>query len=639
MRNRFGLGIALATVLASFVYAQPFTYQGMLKENGNPANGTLSMTFKLYDAPTEGNQIGSAITQDVSVQDGLFTVALDFGNVWNGADRYLEITVGSTVLSPRVKVNPVPYASFAQRPWQTSGTTIFYMDGRVGIGTNNPLALLHVNGDIRLADTDILNVDQLVGFNDLRMYGNISDTLGVPDLFIAGNGNVGIDTSSPIERLHVNGNIRLADDGDIFGLDQLVGYNDLRFYGDANGDPDLYIAPDGKVGIGTTNPFARLSLGGGDANTKLALWQGNTAAEVMGFGIAPNQFRLHLHHSGNRFSFLNAPNGTEIVTIKGDGNVGIGTTNPFERLHVEGNGVFSGRVGVGTTNPTRQLHVVGDSRFEGSGYVIGKVWIDDPTNNTTVPPLVVRSSNVPPSGSYALIYAQSTGTNRDIRAIEAETNSPLSVTVRSIAAADDGGWGIWSSALGTSGIAVVAQASQGIAVRASGKVEVSGNLTVSGNKSFQIDHPFHPETHYLNHFCTEGPEPYNAYSGIVVLDARGEAWVQLPNYFEAINRDPRYTLTPVGAPMPNLHIAQEIQGNRFEIAGGVPGKKVSWRIEAIRNDRWVQEYGFQTEQAKPERYQGKYLNPELYGQPEEKGIFYRAEPARPEPTPTRPNAK
>ncbi|MCX7926442.1 MAG: hypothetical protein N2554_11635, partial [Fimbriimonadales bacterium] len=154
-----------------------------------------------------------------------------------------------------------------------------------------------------------------------------------------------------------------------------------------------------------------------------------------------------------------------------------------------------------------------------------------------------------------------------------------------------------------------------------------GTLAATGTKSFQIDHPLRPETHYLNHFCAEGPEPYNIYSGVAALDARGEAWVQLPDYFEAINRDPRYTLTPIGAPMPNLHIAVKIQNNRFKIAGGVPGMEVSWEVKAIRNDLWVQRYGYQTEQEKEDEIKGRYLHPELYGQPLERGILYRPEPA------------
>jgi hypothetical protein len=153
-------------------------------------------------------------------------------------------------------------------------------------------------------------------------------------------------------------------------------------------------------------------------------------------------------------------------------------------------------------------------------------------------------------------------------------------------------------------------------------VYAGGRLGASGTKSFQIDHPLRPETHFLNHFCIEAPEPYNLYRGTVTLDANGEAWVQLPDYFEAINRDASYHLTPIGAAMPNLHVAVEIQGNRFKIAGGAPFKKVSWEVKAVRNDPWVQQYGYQTEQEKPKEYQGLYLHPELYGQPKERGIFY-----------------
>ncbi|MCL6534795.1 MAG: hypothetical protein K6U77_01880 [Armatimonadetes bacterium] len=160
-------------------------------------------------------------------------------------------------------------------------------------------------------------------------------------------------------------------------------------------------------------------------------------------------------------------------------------------------------------------------------------------------------------------------------------------------------------------------------------VYAGGRLGASGTKSFQIDHPLRPETHFLNHFCIEAPEPYNLYRGTVTLDAQGEAWVQLPDYFEAINRDASYHLTPIGAAMPNLHVAVEIQGNRFKIAGGAPFKKVSWEVKAVRNDPWVQQYGYQTEQEKPKEYQGLYLHPELYGQPKERGVFYmlRTEPA------------
>ncbi len=69
--------------------------------------------------------------------------------------------------------------------------------------------------------------------------------------------------------------------------------------------------------------------------------------------------------------------------------------------------------------------------------------------------------------------------------------------------------------------------------------------------------------------------------------------------------------------------------NQFVIRTSKPFVEVSWEVKAIRDDHWVQEYGFQTEQEKEDEIKGKYLNPELYGQPKERGIHYRPEPERP----------
>ncbi len=70
----------------------------------------------------------------------------------------------------------------------------------------------------------------------------------------------------------------------------------------------------------------------------------------------------------------------------------------------------------------------------------------------------------------------------------------------------------------------------------------------------------------------------NVYNGNAVLDERGEAWVELPEWFEALNRDFRYQLTAIGAPGPSLHVGAKIEGNRFQIGGGGPGLEVSWQV-------------------------------------------------------------
>ncbi len=120
-----GCAIALVMLLA-LACAQPFTYQGLLKEGGNPANGTYDFRFRLFDASAGGAQIGTdQFADDLNVQNGLFTTAIDFGAVWTGAERYLEIAVrpgsstgGYQELAPRVKISLTPYAAYAFRaPW------------------------------------------------------------------------------------------------------------------------------------------------------------------------------------------------------------------------------------------------------------------------------------------------------------------------------------------------------------------------------------------------------------------------------------------------------------------------------------------------------------------------------------------
>ena len=126
----------------------------------------------------------------------------------------------------------------------------------------------------------------------------------------------------------------------------------------------------------------------------------------------------------------------------------------------------------------------------------------------------------------------------------------------------------------------------------------------------------------------------NVYDGVVVLDDNGEAVIDLPDWFAALNKDFRYQLTAIGAPGPNLYIAEEIFSNStttdysdssnnnssFKIAGDTSGMKVSWQVTGIRKDPWANANRIEVEQDKPDKERGYYLHPDVYGQPEEKGI-------------------
>ena len=162
---------------------------------------------------------------------------------------------------------------------------------------------------------------------------------------------------------------------------------------------------------------------------------------------------------------------------------------------------------------------------------------------------------------------------------------------------------------------------------ATGGLRVTGGLSVTGSKSFLIDHPLDPENKYLYHSCVESPDMMNIYNGNVTLDGRGEATVELPAYFEALNQDFRYQLTALGAPGPNLYVAQQVQGHRFHIAGGAPGSRVSWQVTGIRHDPAARVQPVVPEVAKEPENRGRYLWPAAYGQPASRVINYQEPPA------------
>src|SRR5215213_3362128 len=148
-----------------------------------------------------------------------------------------------------------------------------------------------------------------------------------------------------------------------------------------------------------------------------------------------------------------------------------------------------------------------------------------------------------------------------------------------------------------------------------------GIKVVNGLKPFTIDHPLDPQNRYLVHTSVESSEMKNVYDGVVQLDEDGEAWVDLPEWFEALNGDFRYQLTAVGGAAPNLHVADEVSENRFKIAGGQEGMRICWQLTGTRKDPWAAANPFEVEQEKPEEDRGRYLDPSLYGAPEEQRVM------------------
>ena len=146
-----------------------------------------------------------------------------------------------------------------------------------------------------------------------------------------------------------------------------------------------------------------------------------------------------------------------------------------------------------------------------------------------------------------------------------------------------------------------------------GDMWLRGELTQAMLKT-RIDHPLNPANKNLVHSMVGSPEMKTVYDGVTVLDEGGEAWVDLPEYFEALNTGYRYQLTPMGASAPHLFIAEKIHHNRFKIAGGILGLEVSWQVTGIRRDAYAKARPLVVEEEKPDAGKGHYLHPGLSGE-------------------------
>jgi hypothetical protein len=156
---------------------------------------------------------------------------------------------------------------------------------------------------------------------------------------------------------------------------------------------------------------------------------------------------------------------------------------------------------------------------------------------------------------------------------------------------------------GASAIGVYGTSSSGYAGRFIGKVRIDGDLQVlgsvsKGGGSFRIDHPLDPKHKYLQHSFVESPDMKNVYDGVVTTDRRGYATVRLPRWFQALNRDFRYQLTPIGD-LVLVAVAKEISGNRFTIRTAKPHVKVSWQVTGIRRDPYANAHRIRVVERKP----------------------------------------
>jgi hypothetical protein len=646
-----GIASVLLAIVAPAAAQTPlgtvFTYQGQLKDAGNPANGLHDLRFGLYDAAVGGVQVGDTLCADnVSVTDGLFTVGLDFGAQFAGDERYLEVEVrtdtgldcanraGFVILVPRQALTAAPNALNADRI-DGLDSTAFLQSVPVPLtlsGTNNSHIIRGTNASTNLGAIGVLgscNAATGVNFGGYFLSASTSGrgvfgeasassgpTVGVwgENPSTAGTGVLGRATAATGLTYGVQGRTSGSEPGaaGVFGV----------------AGSQMAYGVRGENAVGGVGVFGSGYWGVHGESVRLG------GVGVYGTGLFSGGYFLSDGESGrgvaghaNAFSGVTYGGDFSCRSTEGRGVYGVATSDTgvtyggrFVNLSTEGRGVF------GAASAASGITYGGYFQCQStSGY--GVLGLANATTGTTYGVLGQTYST-----DGRGVYGQATAATGPTYGVYGESASTSGRGVYGLATAAFGAaYGVYGQSDSSAAYGVWAQ----------------GNLGASGTKSFRIDHPDDPANKYLLHYAAESPEVINFYRGTVVLDGAGGAVVELPQYFAKINRTPSYMLTAVGAPMPMLHVAEEIDEAAlnagataepsqaaplcsFRIAGGAPGAKVSWRVEALRNDRWVQTHGAPVEIEKEGPEKGTYQHPELYGQRPEMGMNYRPELEHPE---------
>jgi murein tripeptide amidase MpaA len=446
---------------------------------------------------------------------------------------------------------------------------------------------------------------------------------------ITSAGNVGIGTTQPAAKLEIkDGDLLLRaaaeDPGDIV-FQSAAGAQKARiwsqplagaglFLSSGDNNPDITISDAGNVGIGTTQPAAKLEIKDGDLLLR-------AAAEDPGDIVFQNaagaqKARIWSQPFGGAGLFLSSGDNNPDITISDAGNVGIGTTQPTAKCEIQssgpdqlalgarssGNGIGVGARASGTGSAVLGLALGNGVGVQGqtsaaSTSSIGVVGLIG--GSTSLPPVTLQTDGgigvVGFSDAGCGMGGVSGGQGSFGNGVEGQARGPgagihgLGTTAASVGVYGEGTW----------------------AGDFTGNVAVQGTLYATA-KSFRIDHPLDPANRFLNHCSVESPEMLTVYNGVVVTGDDGLAAVNLPNYFEVLNSDFTYQLTVLGT-FAQAIIAREVEDNTFTIRTDRPLTKVSWQVTGVRHDAYANANRIAVEEDKADTERGRYLHPELYG--------------------------
>lgn len=483
-------------------------------------------------------------------------------------------------------------------PRWTSNTSlgnsiITQANGKIGIGTATPAAKLTVNG----ADPEQATIRGANTSSGAGITGSSANGSGVVGTTSGSFGSGVLGRSTVMEGTGVRGESTKEDGTGVYG-EGAAGVSGRSTVKDGIGVRGES-TEEGGVGVSGNGAFYGVS--GQSDNVGVAGFSQKVG--VLGFALGDQGRGVFGSASGQEAAGVYGENQNG-VGVRGIGTNGAGVYGEATGYHgvigysdtgsgVRGNS--SGAGGRGVFGEADGINAVGVYGVNSAG---PGVWGDGGATGTGV-----RGTTANPDGSG--VFGEANGANSS--AVYGRSNHRA----------------VFGHGTGE-GIGVYGDSAGGPAGFFVGNVVVTGtlfaNFVAKSGGNFEIDHPLDPAHKLLAHSFVESPDMMNIYNGNAELDEHGEATVQMPDYFAALNQDYRYQLTAVEAAAPNLHVAQRMKGNQFKISGGQPGMTVSWQVTGVRHDAYANAHRIAVETEKSAAQVGRYVNPELFGEPKERAI-------------------